>query len=62
MCLEDATSENAYLKKSLADKKLQNEILSDCFAGSENEREAAMTKIEELSAELKSTPITKGGD
>jgi hypothetical protein len=34
-CLEDATSENAYLKKSLADEKLQNEILSNRFAGSE---------------------------
>ncbi len=59
---EDATSENAYLKKSLADKKLQNEILSNRFAGSENERDTAMTKIEEISAELKLTPITKAGD
>jgi chromosome segregation ATPase len=61
-CLEDATSENAYLKKLLADKKVQTEILSNRFAGSENERDAAMTKIEEISAELKLTPITKAGD
>jgi hypothetical protein len=60
--LEDATSENAYLKKLLADKKVQTEILSNRFAGSENERDAVMTKIEELSAELKLTPITKAGD
>jgi len=58
MCLEDETSENVNLKKSLADEKLDNEILSDRVAGSENERDAAMMKIEELSAELKSTAIT----
>jgi hypothetical protein len=50
------------LKKSLVDKKLQNEILSNCFAGSENERDTVMIKIEELSAELRLTPITKAGD
>ena len=57
-CLEDETSENANLKKSLADEKLDNEVLGNRFAGLENERVAAMTKIEELSAELKSTAIT----
>ena len=57
-CLEDVTSENAHLKKSLADEKSQNEILSNRFAGSENERGTAMTKIDELSAELKSAAIT----
>jgi len=56
--LEDETSENANLKKSLADEKSDNEVLSNRFAGLENERVAAMTKIEELSAELKSTAIT----
>ena len=57
-CLDDETSENANLKKSLADEKLDNEVLGNRFAGLENERVAAMTKIEELSAELKSTAIT----
>ena len=57
-CLDDETSENANLKKSLADEKLDNEVLGNRFADLENERVAAMTKIEELSAELKSTAIT----
>jgi hypothetical protein len=57
-CLDDETSENANLKKSLADEKLDNDVLGNRFAGLENERVAAMTKIEELSAELKSTAIT----
>jgi chromosome segregation ATPase len=56
--IEDGKSENANLQESLADKKLQNEILSDRIAGAESERDVAITKIEELSEELKSSKIT----
>ena len=56
--VDNGRSENEKLTKSLAEEKLQNNVLNQLFADLEDEKDAMLIRIEDLSERLRSTSTT----
>jgi chromosome segregation ATPase len=56
--VDDGRSENEKLTKSLDEEKLQNNVLNQLFADLEDEKDAMVIRIEDLSERLRSTSTT----